>query len=188
MLNGAFIGRSSATINKIHKLVHGEFGYGLVAAYVSLFHRPIKTRVTIDDEIVRESKLGAFGVCLTDVISDFEMVPGNHPKKGDFAVFFCKKLGGLRLLRLMLKAIDGKHIDHKHVEILRGKKVVIESKKPHVWESEGEIPSRKATRLEVEYVPEAVNLIIPRGWKYGFTKKERQEAIRKVLHREPFHW
>ena len=86
-----------------------------------------------------------------------------------------------------MKAINGKHVPNKKLEILRGKHVVIESDRPHTWEIEGEIPSRKSTRMEVTYIPDAINLVIPKGWKYGAALSDRKKAKKNVLRRmEPF--
>ncbi|MHA1213219.1 MAG: diacylglycerol/lipid kinase family protein, partial [Candidatus Heimdallarchaeota archaeon] len=131
--------------------------------------------------------LSTFAVGLTDVISDFEILPGNHPRKGDFGIIIVDGVKKLKLVRQLLKAIKGKHVNHKNVEIFRGKHVVIESEIPHIWEIEGEIPSRESKRIEVTYVPDAVNLIIPKGWKYGTNKKERNKAKKNVLkYKQPF--
>ena len=64
---------------------------------------------------------------------------------------------------------------------------MVESEVPHTWEIEGEIPSRKSTKMEINYIPDAVNLIIPKGWKYGLSKKDRVNAKKRVQKRQnPF--
>jgi diacylglycerol kinase (ATP) len=185
MINGAFIGQTSAALYDRFEWAHGELGYAYAAIRVAMGYKPHPTKVTIDNKTVREINLSTFAVSITDCISDFEMLPGNHPRKGDFAILIARDLKGFGLVKLILKAINGNHIPNEKVEILRGKHVVIESEEPHVWESEGEIPSRNATRIETQYIPDAVNLIIPKGWKYGLRKKERDKAKKKVLKKQP---
>jgi len=189
MINGAFIGETSAALYDRFEWAHGELGYAYAAIRVAMKFKPIPTKVTIDNKIVREANLSTFAVALTDCISDFIIVPENHPRKGDFAIILCRDITGLGLVRLILQALKGKHVKSKKVEILRGKHVLIESETPHMWESEGEMPSRNATKIETEYIPDAVNLFIPKGWKYGLPKKERDKMKKKVLKKEsPFDY
>ena len=187
MINGAFIGETSSALNDKYEWAHGEIGYALVAMRVAMGFKPIPSKITIDNDIVREVDLSSFAVAITDTISDFNFIPGNHPRMGDFGIILVKDFKRLKLVNLIIKAISGKHVKSKNVEILRGKHVLIESERPHTWESEGEIPSRKTTTMEVQYIPNAVNFIIPEGWKYGYSLKDRKNALKKVLKNEkPF--
>jgi len=181
MINGAFIGESSAALADRFEWAHTEVGYGYAAIRIALEYQPKFSKVVIDDKIIREVNLSCFAVALTDVISDFEILPENHPRKGDFGIIIVKDAVKWKLVKLVLKATNGKHLSNKNVEILRGKHVVVESTVPHTWEIEGEIPSRNSTRMEVTYIPDAINLIIPKGWKYGMRKKERSKAKKRVL-------
>lgn len=188
MINGAFIGQTSAALGDRFAHLHGELGYAYAAIHTALRYKPIPTKITIDNKITREFNASALAVSLTDTIADFEFIPGNHPRLDDFAVFIGKNLKGLKLVRLMLKAYNGKHLNNKNVEILRGKEVLIESETPHTWEIEGEIPSRNTTKMEVHYITNAINLLIPKGWQYGHSKKERAKAKKKVMKRKhPFN-
>ena len=81
----------------------------------------------------------------------------------------------------MIKSLNGKHMPNKHCEILYGKHVLIESEEPHTYEIEGEIPSVHSKRMECSYIPDAINLIIPKGWQYDKSKKERNKAKKRVL-------
>lgn len=185
MINGAFIGQTSAALSDRFKHMHGELGYAYAAIHTAMRYKPIPTKITIDDKITREVNVSALAVSLTDTIADFEFIPLNHPRLDDFAVFIGKDLTKLKLVHLMLKAYNGKHLKNKNVEIIRGKKIIFESETPHIWESEGEIPSRNATKMVVTFIPDAVNLIIPKGWKYGLRKKERTKPKKNVLKRKP---
>ena len=187
MVNGAFIGKTSASLYDRFAWAHGELGYGYAAIRVALEYKPILSRIVIDNKIIREVATSCITVALTDTISDFEFIPGNHPRLNDFAIFIGSNLKGLKIVRLMLKAINGNHLKNKNIEILHGKHVIIESEIPHTWETEGEIPSRNAKKVEVQRIPDAINLIIPQGWKYGIRKAERNKAKKNILnHRPPF--
>ncbi len=187
MVNGGFIGDTANALAGRYEWASGEIAYGYVAIKVIMGFKPIPTKITVDNKIIRETNLSTFAVSLTDCISGFEFIPGNHPRLDDFGIIFSHKKG-LKLIKLLLKAVSGNHLKNTDdFEILRGKHVIIESEIPHTWESEGEIPSRNATRIEVTHIPDAVNLIIPEGWKYGKTSKERNKAKKRVLkHQQPF--
>ncbi|MHA1213395.1 MAG: diacylglycerol/lipid kinase family protein [Candidatus Heimdallarchaeota archaeon] len=86
MINGAFIGKVSSDLADRFEWAHGELGYGIAAIITALEFVPIQSKITIDGNIVREKNLSTFAVGLTDVISDFEILPGNHPRKGDFGI------------------------------------------------------------------------------------------------------
>ncbi|MHA1740155.1 MAG: diacylglycerol/lipid kinase family protein [Candidatus Heimdallarchaeota archaeon] len=182
MMNGAFVGESAARLGDTYQWAHSEFTYAAVAAYICIFkYKPAPVRITVDNREVREVNLSAFAVSLTDTVSDFEFIPGHHPRSGNLAVFISKDIKGLKLFRLMIKALNGRHMPNKYSEILYGKHVLIESEEPHTYEIEGEIPSVKSKRMECTYIPDAVNLIIPKGWKYEKSKKERNKAKKRVL-------
>ncbi|MBN1328008.1 MAG: hypothetical protein JXA54_00920 [Candidatus Heimdallarchaeota archaeon] len=185
MVNGAFIGKVSADLADRFEWAHNEIGYGIAAVRTALEFKLIPTKITIDNTIIREGNLSVVAVCLTDVISDFEIIPGNNPRMGDFGIIIVKDLTKLKLVRQLLRAIDGKHVTNKSAEFFRGKQVVIESKIPHTWESEGEVASRESTRIEVTYIPDAINLFIPKGWQYGLRKKERAIEKKKVMKKLP---
>lgn len=181
MINGGFIGETSASLADRFEWAHGEVGYAYAAIRIALKYKLIPSKITIDNEIIREANISALAISLTDCISDFDYIPGNHLRLGDFAIIIVKDVKRLGLVRLLLQAINGKHVKRDNVEILRGKHVLIESETPHIWEIEGEIPSKKTTRMEVKYLPDAISLIIPKGWKYGITKKEKQDGRKRVL-------
>ncbi len=185
MVNGAFIGRASADLADRFAWTHNEIGYGYAAIRTALEFKPIPTKVTIDDKIITEGNLAVVAVSLTDVISDFEIIPGNNPRIGDFGIIIGKDLSKWKLVKQLLRSINGKHLSHKSIELYRGKHVIIESETPHMWESEGEVASRNSNRMEVTYIPDAVNLIIPKGWQYGMRKKERAKEKNKVMKKLP---
>jgi len=182
MMNGAFVAETAARLADQFSWAHSEFTYALAAAYICIHkYKPAKTKITVDNKVVREVNLSAFAVSLTDTVSDFEFIPGHHPRKGNFAIFICKDLKGLKLFWVMIKALNAKHMPNKNIEILYGKHVLIESEEPHTYEIEGEIPSIESKRMECTYIPDAINLIIPKGWKYDLSKKERNRAKKRIL-------
>ncbi len=187
MVNGGFIGETAAALADRYEWASGEIAYGYVAIKIIMGFKPIPTKITIDGKIKREDNFSTLAIALTDCIAGFEFIPDNHPRLDDFGIIFSHHKG-MKLIKLLLKAVKGNHLKNTDdFEILRGKHIVVESDIPHTWESEGEIPSRNATRIEVNYIPDAVNLIIPEGWKYGKSSKERNAAKKRVFkHQQPF--
>jgi len=54
----------------------------------------------------------------------------------------------MQLITQLMRALNGNHIKAKKINIVRGKKVTIESESPMKWEAEGEIFSTEAKTLE----------------------------------------
>jgi YegS/Rv2252/BmrU family lipid kinase len=184
MTDGAFTGAVAEQSHTRMKWIHGDLRYMLLAFKMAYTFKPIHSEITVDDQY-REGKVSVFAVALSDILAGFEIIPGNHPRKGDLAVIICKNLRRMRLIYNLLRAINGKHIKNKDIEILRGRNIVIDSEKPMTWEAEGEIYSKKTTRVEFEYIDNAINLIIPKIWKYGLTREERKAAVQAVLEARP---
>lgn len=180
MVDGAFTGAVAEASHYRFKWLYGDLRYILLAFLMAYSFKPVYSKITIDDQF-REGNVVVFAVALSDVLAGFDIIPGNHPRRGDFAVIIGKDYRRLKLIYWLIRALNGKHLKSKNIEILRGKKITIESELPFSWEAEGEIFSTQAKKLEFEYVPDSVNLIIPQGWNYCLSKKEKQKAIRRML-------
>ncbi|MEA2071073.1 MAG: diacylglycerol kinase family protein [Asgard group archaeon] len=179
MTDGAFTGACAEAAHTRMKWLHGDMRYILLAFQMALRFKPIYSSITVDDQ-QREGDISVFAVALSNVLAGFEIIPENHPRKGDFAVIICRDYTRLRLMYQLARALKGKHVTSKKVEILRGKHVVIDSEKPMTWEAEGEIYSKTSKRVEFEYIPNALNLIIPKDWQYGFCQDKKKLSAENV--------
>ncbi|MHA1124835.1 MAG: diacylglycerol/lipid kinase family protein [Candidatus Heimdallarchaeota archaeon] len=180
MADGAFTGAVAEASHHRLKWLYGDVRYIALAFQMAYQYKPIPSRITVDDQVI-EGAISVFAVALSDVLGGFEIVPGNHPKKGDFAVIYAEDYKRMRLIAQLMRALNGNHIKAKKINIVRGKKVTIESESPMKWEAEGEIFSTEAKKLEFKYIPNAVNLIIPKEWKYELDKKEKSKLAKSIL-------
>ena len=180
MADGAFTGAVAEASHYRMKWLHGDIRYILLALQMAFNYKPIPSRVIIDGQII-DANATVLAVSLSDVISGFELFPGNHPRKGEFEIVIGEDYRGITLMYWLIKALNGKHLKAKKLQILSGKKITIESEKPMSWEAEGEIFSKKSTKVDFEYHPNAINLIIPKGWNYKLSKKEKAAIIKEQL-------
>ena len=180
MADGAFTGAVAEASHYRMKWLYGDIRYILLALQMAFSYKPIPSRVTIDGQTI-EANATVLAVSLSDVISGFELFPGNHPRKGAFEIVVGEDYRRLTLMYWLIKALNGKHLKAKKLKIFSGKKVTIESDMPMSWEAEGEIFSKSSTKVEFEYHPNAINLIIPKGWNYELSKKEKTAAIKEML-------
>jgi len=180
MADGAFTGAVAEASHYRMKWISGDMRYILLAFQMAYQFDPVPSKITVDKEVI-EGNICVFAVALSDKLGGFEIIPGNHPRKGDFAVFIGEDYKRMKLISKLVKALNGKHLNDKKINIIRGKEITIESEEPMKWEAEGEIYSREATKLEFKYLPNAINLIIPEEWKYDLEKKQKSKLAKSII-------
>ncbi|TET27918.1 MAG: hypothetical protein E3J70_10930 [Candidatus Heimdallarchaeota archaeon] len=157
----------------------GDLRYSIMAIDAAFKYKAVKSKILVDDQ-EREVNLAYFSLGLSDTVAGYELIPGNHPKKGKLGVVIIRDLKNFRLVSVMLRLMFQSITRNKHAEILYGKKVIIESEKPMTWVAEGEIFSQKSKKVEVEFVPDIVNLIIPEGYQYEYSSKEKKRVQKAI--------
>lgn len=80
---------------------------------------------------------------------------------GMISVVIIKSVGKWELMRTLPLVYSGKHVNHPCVEILKGKKVVIETEVPLIKSFDGDLHGM--TPYEAETMPQAVSVIIGSG-------------------------
>ncbi len=157
----------------------GDLRYTIMAFEAAFKYKAPKSKVIVDDQ-VREASLAYFTTGLSNVVAGYEIIPGNHPKKGELGVAIIKDIKGFKFLvsmmRLMFQSIE----KNKHAEVLYGKNVTVESETPMTWVAEGEIFSTKTTKVEISVHSKQVNLIIPEGWKYDASDSEKKKFMKAI--------
>jgi diacylglycerol kinase family enzyme len=100
-------------------------------------------RVTIDDRI--ERLLQAVIVIVANgkyFGGGMKIAPLADPTDGHFDVVLVKDLSPLKILRNLHRIYSGSHLELPQVEVLRGKKVVLESEEEILLEADGELLGR----------------------------------------------
>ncbi len=170
-VDGGFVAEAGAAAQHEAKWIKsGVLKYTYLALkYVIKFRNAhIKIKMDDKDEVVVDNfSASVFG--FGDDIGGFRILPGNSHycrKYNDVGFVFARGLKGIRRIMLLLKTSSGKHVDMKGVWLSRGNNMTIESKRPLAWEAEGEVFNEKELKVNIEYVKDAINLIVPREREY----------------------
>lgn len=91
----------------------------------------------------------------------FLLTPDAEIDDGLFDVCFVEHISVPRALQLMPKTFSGKHVTEPEVQMLRTKHISVESTAPLPVQADGEILTTEAVSLDVEIIPNALNIIAP---------------------------
>ena len=123
----------------------------LTEAIRSLFnYQPQPVRVQIDDRI--ERKIEALFVIVANgrfYGGGMKIAPEAEPDDGLFDVVLIKDLSAFKVLRNIYRFYTGSHIQLPEVEVLRGKKVLLESEGELLLEADGELLGKAPAEFEI---------------------------------------
>jgi len=130
----------------------------LAGAIRSLFgYQPQPVRVQIDDRT--ERKIEALFVIVANgkfYGGGMKIAPQAEPDDGLFDVVLIRDLSAFKVLRNIYRIYTGSHIQLPEVEVLRGKKVRLESEGELLLEADGELLGK--TPAEFEIWPHAIQV------------------------------
>lgn len=89
----------------------------------------------------------------------FHIAPGADICDGYLELVIARGLGRAGILRLVPKVLRGTHVRDAAVRVYRTRRVAITSSVPLPMHADGEILSGGATRLEIEILPRALNVL-----------------------------
>jgi diacylglycerol kinase family enzyme len=171
-IDGGFVAEAGAAAQHEAKwLKNGFLKYTYLALKYVIKFKNAQVNIQIDDgEILQVEDFSASVFGFSDEIAGFKILPGNSSfsrKNKDIGFVFARGLKGLSRLQLLLKTSSGKHVDMKGVWLARGKKITIESERVLSWEAEGELFNETKKKVSIEYVENALNLIVPKDREYS---------------------
>lgn len=143
------------------KLLKGETKYTFHAVKQILKLKRNTGTVIVDDE-ERNGEFTVIAASMGEWMSGYKLWPENHYRMGDFSVLLANGQSKFAMLKLMLAAEKGNHLNKKGVELLRGKRVEINLEKPWPYQAEGEIFTNDSTNILMEYIPDAITMITPK--------------------------
>ncbi len=176
-IDGGFVadaGIASLTEAKWIKNGFLKYTYLALKHVIKFKNAPVTVKIDDNDPLVIDD-LSASVFAFSDSIAGFRMLPGNayfSRKNKDIGIVIARGLKRLKRISLVLKTSSGKHTEMDGVWLTRGKKIEVASERSLAWEAEGEVFNQKGLKISVEYVQDALNLIVPRERDYNRNVEE----------------
>ena len=176
-IDGGFVadaGVASLTEAKWIKNGFLKYTYLALKHVIKFKNAPVIMKIDDHDPLIIDD-LSASVFAFSDSIAGFRMLPGNayfSRKNKDIGIVIARGLKRLKRISLVLKTSSGKHTEMDGVWLTRGKKIEVESERSLAWEAEGEVFNEKGLKISVEYVQDALSLIVPRERAYNTEVKE----------------
>ncbi len=168
-VNGRFFDNNSAvglepmvTVTQAAmKRVKGTPRYVLAALKTILNHEPWYARLAWDDGEY-EGPVALVSVGNSPRTGGaFWMTPRAEMDDGYLDFIFGRKLGRLKLLRLLPKTFDGSHVEDPQVQYARTTRLTIECDPPSPIQADGELFELAATYIEYTILPGRLRVIVP---------------------------
>ncbi|MHA1201955.1 MAG: diacylglycerol/lipid kinase family protein [Candidatus Heimdallarchaeaceae archaeon] len=177
LTDGGFTGKAAAAAHTEMKwMTIGAIKYNYLALKYVLKFKNIPAKITLDDrEPIEVPELTNAFAGVGDDIAGFHVLPSNaeySQKNKDLGVVIAHGMKGLNRVRMLIKAIPGNHVGMKGVHLDRCRKMIVETAEPLCWENEGEIYSEKSTKIEIERIDDAINIIVPKERSYKVDYEE----------------
>ncbi len=117
-------------------------------------------RIELDGEVISQR---TFLVAIGNGISaggGFLLTPNAELDDGFLDTCIVSDVSIPRVLQVMPSVLKGTHAKHKEVSLNRAKRIRIESETPLALHRDGEIPSSKATKIEIEVHPGSLDIMV----------------------------
>jgi YegS/Rv2252/BmrU family lipid kinase len=114
------------------------------------------------DDHVREGR--QLLVCVGNgprVGGGFYLTPDARNEDGVLDLCLVGAMGRWSVLRTLPKALNGTHVSHPRVEMLRARTIEIESEDGFPFHADGEVIDTSRKRLSIRIVPQALKTIVP---------------------------
>jgi len=177
-VNGGFVAEAgAAALTEAKWITNGFLKYTYLALKYVIKFKNTPVTMTIDEkEPIVIDDLSASVFAFSESIAGFNMLPGNahfSRKNKDIGIVIARGLKGRRRIGLVLKTSSGKHTQMEGVWFSRGRKIEVESERSLAWEAEGEVFNEKGLKISVEYIEDALNLIVPKKREYNEDADEK---------------
>ncbi len=177
-VDGGFVAEAgAAALTEAKWVKNGFLKYAYLALKYVIKFKNVPVVMKIDDkEPLEIDDLSASVFAFSESMAGFKMLPGNDylsRKNKDIGIVIARGLKGLGRIGLVLKTSSGKHSKMEGVWFSRGRRIEVESERPLSWEAEGEVFNEDGLKISVEYVEDALNLIVPKNRKYNDTAEEK---------------
>jgi diacylglycerol kinase (ATP) len=147
---GGFVAEVSDAVNPQLKTLAGKLAYLVGGAQVLFDYEPLRARVSVEGEGVREMSLEMFAVCNSRMVGGGRMI-APHALIDDGALDVClvEAMPTLEFLGLLSSVSGGGHIEDERVSYFRARALEIEFDRPAKVNTDGEVLETGLCRYSV---------------------------------------
>lgn len=161
--NGMDIGfgaHGARNVQHVPRFLTG-FGAYLGALFLTMVRYPLlRVRLQLDDAPPLEVTTAMAAIMNgTTFGGSFQVCPEARPDDGLLDLLLVGSVGRLEILQLVPKILKGSHAGDRRLQLLRARRVSIESAEPMLVEADGEIAFHEANRLAVDLLPGALRVL-----------------------------
>ncbi len=144
-----------------NKILNGFPGYIAAVMKTLVKNKTYEVEIDIDgislNQKVKFVTIGN-GICCG---GKFHLTPDAKIDDGIFDICIIDPVSRRRILKLLPKAVKGKHTNYEEVKIIRGIKITIRSEQELPIYMDGELPDLKDKKnISIELIPQKINLIV----------------------------
>ncbi len=149
---------SEVNINSQRYKQLGMFAYALGVLLTLMRLRAARVKIILDEHvIVRESVFVM--ICNSRYVGgNMKIAPGAEINDGMMDIVLAQKISRVGLMRAFPSVFSGNHLGHPKIEMLRGKKLRLESEPPQLLTPDGEIAGK--TPVEIAVLPERLQFLL----------------------------
>lgn len=136
----------------------GMFSYALSVFLTLMKLRAARLKMTLDGQELERDSVFVM-ICNSRYIGgNMKVAPAAQIDDGWMDIVLAKKISRTGLLRAFPSVFAGAHVNHPKIEMLRGKKLRLESDPPQLLTPDGEILGQ--TPVEIEVLPRRVQFVL----------------------------
>jgi len=152
-------GDTAARVNNTSKVFGGFISFLYSTILSLLLYKNKNISAVIDDMYERKSKITTLVIANGQYFGGgMKIAPLAQPDDALFDILFLHDMSKTKLLLNLFKVYQGKHLSVKGIELIRGKKVVINSEEEALVELDGEQPGKAP--LEIEILPGVMQFFV----------------------------
>ena len=139
--------------------LRGNAVYGLALARTLLLRYATPNARIVHDGGVIEGRITMLAAANgTTYGGAFRIAPGADIADGMLDLMVAERLSRIGIIGFIPHVLRGTHVGRRGVTMVRTRRLVVETEEPLVVHADGEIIDRAAKRLEVEVLPEAMQI------------------------------
>lgn len=122
----------------------------IISIFYTLFtYKPLKLKITIDGQVFEQEFLLAAFANGQFYGGGVHVAPTAETDDGYFDVYLADAMSKTRIIAILPKLLNGSHIHHKAVKVIRAKEITIESDSPFLLNLDGELSETTSSHIKI---------------------------------------